>query len=149
MRLRMILAAALATALAGCATTAPAGNASEDLILSRMLSGQSVLQGKELEEAMVAASAYPLGSRENPVRASRPQGQRAYLGRLKCADGSAPAFTRTGNLGPGVYGNIIDNYRVTCLGADGKEKTVNVVMDMYHAGFVETRPVPGFTIEAP
>jgi hypothetical protein len=59
-------------------------------------------------------------------------------------DSKAPQFTRVGNFGAGVYGNIIDGYELTCAGA----KPVVVFMDMYHAGHVEDRPVAGFTIAA-
>src|SRR5689334_2987149 len=96
--------AGCALALAGMASAAQAID--DDEILARMLAGESVLQGKELDKALEKASAYPLGSRENPVRASHPQGQRAYLNRLRCSGGDRPTYSRAGNLGPGVYQNI-------------------------------------------
>jgi hypothetical protein len=68
---------------------------------SDILSGGRV-QGVELDRRVAAAQAFPLGSRQNPVRVAIPPGQRAYLARLRCPDGQAPAFERTGNLGPGV-----------------------------------------------
>ena len=147
MRLRTV-AIALAAAcigtlpLGGCTTT---GRVSDQEMLARMLSGQSVMQGAQLDAALKAASAYPLGSRENPVRAAMPAGQRAYLARLRCPDGKTPTYSRAGNLGPGVYGNIVDAYQVECATQD----MVTVVMDMYHQGYVEQRAVPGFTIVAP
>lgn len=98
------------------------------------------------ETAARQAAQYPLGSFENPVRASRPPGQRAYLSRLRCSDGTAPAFRRTGNLGIGAYGYIVDNYAVDCGEADPGE--TNIVMDMYH-DHVETKAVSGFTIVEP
>lgn len=112
--------------------------------LNRMLAGESQIQGTELERRIAAAAAHPLGSQENPVRAAMPPGQRAYLQRLRCSDGEAPRFSRRGNYGVGVYGNIIDGYAVTCGAAAPGE--VVVYMDMYHRGHVEERPVPGFTI---
>lgn len=139
-----------ALALSGCATVATGGangNArGNDAALSRaldlMMAGQSQMQGAELERAVAAAAQYPLGSIQNPVRAAMPPGQRAYLSRLRCPDGATPSFTRRGNLGPGPYNNIIDDYAVTCPG----KNPVSIVMDMYHAGYVENRAVPGFTI---
>jgi hypothetical protein len=123
--------------LSACAT-------SEDASLDRMLSGQSQMSGKKLERAIAEASAFPFGSQRNPVRASMPPGQHAYLGRLRCSDGKAPKFERVGSYGIGVYGNILDGYSVDCgAAAPGK---VEIFMDMYHAGYVEARPVPGFTI---
>lgn len=140
MHMRTITLACAATLLAGCATAAPSGGA--DPVLVRMLSGQSQTQGAELDTALADASQHPLGSDRNPVRASRPEGQRAYLDRLRCGDGSAPSNSRVGNFGIGVFGNIVDGYQVTCPGDEPKM----VVMDMYHAGYVENAPVPGFTI---
>ena len=136
------LAAVTAIGLAASATAAQPQD--EDLALERMLSGQSYLQGAELERALEAAAAHPLGALENPVRASTPSGQQAYLRRLRCADGRAPQFQRSGNLGLGVYGNIIDAYQLVCRSSEAAQATV--IMDMYHQGHVEHRPVPGFTI---
>lgn len=112
--------------------------------LQRMLAGESQVDGAELERRIAAAAAHPLGSQHNPVRAAMPPGQRAYLRRLRCSDGTAPDFDRVGNFGIGVYGNIVDGYRLRCAGAEPAE--VTVYMDMYHRGHVEERPVPGFTI---
>ena len=82
-----------------------------------------------------------LGSKANPVRENMPKGEYDYLHRLRCPDGQAPAANRVGNVGTGVYGNIVDLFRVACAGA----ATVEIYMDMYHDG-PELRPVPGFTI---
>ena len=135
----MKIAAALTALglLAACA-------AKEEISLERALSGQSQKSGAALERAMAEAAKYPFGSQRNPVRAAMPAGQHAYLARLRCSDGRAPQFERMGNYGLGVYGNIIDGYAVDCGGAaPGK---VEIFMDMYHPGYAETRPVPGFTI---
>ena len=140
MHMRIITIAFAASLLAGCAATTTSGGGGP--VLQRMLAGQSQTQGAQLDAALADASEHPLGSDQNPVRASRPEGQRAYLDRLRCADGSAPAYSRVGNFGVGAYGNIVDGYEVTCAGDEPK----TVVMDMYHAGDVENRPVPGFTI---
>ena len=93
--------------------------------------------------AKVEASGAPLGSKGNPVRASMPPGQRAYLDRLRCSDGKPPAYQRGGNVGDGPYGKIVDVYMVTCAGA--QPASAEVHMDMYH-DHVEDRPVAGFTI---
>jgi hypothetical protein len=113
--------------------------------LADMLAGRSAMKGKKLERAIEKAAKHPLGSAENPVRAHMPQGQRAYLAKLRCADGKAPTYFREGNFGIGVYRNIVDGYRVTC---DGSEPASSLVyMDMYHAGHVENAAVPGFTLD--
>ncbi len=106
--------------------------------------GAPQLSKKKIKKIAKKASAFPLGSRDNPVRSEMPQGQRAYLARLRCADGSTPAFERSGNLGPGIYRTIIDNYVVDCGAAAPGQ--VNIVMDMYHPNHVEAQPVAGFTI---
>ena len=110
--------------------------------LDRMMAGQSWLQGKDLDAAIAKAEAHPLGSEANPVRVTAPQGQRAYLARQRCSDGKAPTFFRHGNVGEGPFGNIVDRYIVTCAGTEPAESTV--YMDMYHGGYMEPRPLPGF-----
>lgn len=127
---------------------APAGaRTTEQDSLARMMAGGPMLDPPELAQAIAKASAFPLGSRDNPVRAERPEGQRAYLGSLRCADGRAPVFERAGNVGPGIYRSIVDSYMVDCgTAAPGR---VEVQMDMYHPGHVETGALPGFTIGGP
>ena len=139
MRGRILHFGALAL-LAACATP----DARTDIDLNRAIAGQSQVSGAALDGRIAAAARHPLGSMDNPVRAEMPPGQRAYLRRLRCSDGRAPTFERIGNVGLGVYGNIIDNYRVSCGAAQPGD--VEVYMDMYHRGHVEERPVPGFTI---
>lgn len=112
---------------------------------SYSVGGPGSPQGEDLAELIEEAQASPLGSRENPVRAEMPSGQRAYLSRLRCSDGSRPAFQRVGNFGVGVFGRIIDGYQVVCRGSEPAETMV--FMDMYHPGYIENEPVEGFTIQ--
>ncbi len=107
-------------------------------VLNDMMSGRSAMKGKKLAKAIAAADAHPLGSEKNPVRAAMPEGQRAYLRRLRCPDGRAAVFERQFNAGIGVYGNIIDSYAVRCPAAT--PETSIVYLDMYHANHVEMRP---------
>lgn len=102
-------------------------------------------EGAELEAMIEKAQEHPLGSQQNPVRADMPVGQRAYLNRLRCSDGNAPAYRRVGNFGVGVFGRIIDGYEVVCEGAEPEESMI--FLDMYHPGHEETEAVSGFTIE--
>ena len=142
MKGRMILASAVAL-LAACA----APQAEKGVDFERALAGESQVSGSALNRRIAQAARHPLGSRDNPVRAHMPPGQHAYLRRLRCSDGRAPEFERMGNYGMGVYGNIIDGYRVDCgAAAPGR---VEVFMDMYHRGYVESRPIPGFAIVPP
>lgn len=81
-----------------------------------------------------------LGTVTNPVRVLMPEGEREYLHRLRCANGSAPTFERQGSAGIGPYGKILDIYSVQC----GAEFS-SIYMDMYHCS-EEQSPVPGFEI---
>ncbi|PKM16254.1 MAG: hypothetical protein CVV12_04605 [Gammaproteobacteria bacterium HGW-Gammaproteobacteria-2] len=81
-----------------------------------------------------------LGSRSNPVRVYQPQGEREYLHRLRCDNGTPPTYERVGSVGFGPYGRMLDAYRVQCSEAN---PTV-VYMDMYHCE-EETQPIPGFS----
>ncbi len=84
----------------------------------------------------------PLGSKTNPIRCDGPRGERAYLRGLRCAgDGQAPRFERLGSVGIGVYGNVLDEYDVTCRG-----ESRSVFFDIYHHKHVEEAPPPGFTV---
>ena len=99
---------------------------------------------ERLREAIAAAEAHPLGSRENPVRVGGPSGERAYIARLRCADGASPRVGQRGSAGVGVFGSIIDIYPLDCgSAAPGR---VSLVMDMYHSNHREDRAPPGFTI---
>lgn len=146
-----MFAASAALALGGCTTTGQSGKTAstsgdDDLAaaLSQMMAGESQIQGKELDERVQKASAAPLGSAQNPVRAHMPPGQRAYLSRLRCADLSRPEFYRAGSAGISPYGNIVDVYIVTCVGSEPAKSEIYI--DMYHRGYVEDEAVPGFGI---
>lgn len=103
-------------------------------------------RGAELEAAVRTASAFPLGSEKNPVRAKGPTGQRHYIARLRCSDGHAPEIRGRAAAMPSPFGGINDQYVVDCKG--GTPATTSITMDMYH-DHVETLAVPGFTIVAP
>lgn len=139
-------------ALSGCAqqlaeAAAPQSGSSTGVADSRVwtyMPGSGQLTGKALDKALAEAEKHPLGSTNNPVRVFEPNGQRAYLSRLRCSDGRRPDYQRSGNVGVGVFGNIVDLYDVNCHSA--KPGRVEVYMDMYFTGAGEQRPVPGFTI---
>lgn len=136
-------AAILAAMALGLASVSAAPVQAQDFM--ELLGGPKAPSGKKLKKLIEKAQAHPLGSQENPVRAEMPQGQRSYLARLRCADGTVPQFERVGNFGVGVYGRIIDGYEVLCE-ASTPEKSM-IFMDMYHPGHREAAAVPGFTIE--
>lgn len=133
-------AAVVALSLAGCVTpsSSPGDLSFEDL------TGGGRAKGADLHARIAKASSQPLGSQANPVRVNMPAGQHAYLRRLRCADGSAPGFERVGSFGPGVFGSIIDGYKVACAGGDPKPGVLS--MDMYHPDHDETAAPPGYTL---
>lgn len=133
------LACAVAIALSGCATAKD----DEDADFTAMFSGtapHAVLSSAE----QAAVDRLPLGSEGNPVRAQMPAGEREYLSRLRCPDGTPPTFERLGSVGLSPYGAIMDVYSVQC----GTAAPVEVYIDMYHAGYIEKRPVEGFSISS-
>lgn len=123
-------------AVAGCAS---GGDDASDFV--SMMGGVGPTQAARIAARLADK---PLGSAENPVRAHMPAGQRAYLARLRCSDGRAPAFDRIGSMGAGPYGSIVDAYQVNCAGGSPASSVVH--MDMYHPGYREAASVPGFTI---
>lgn len=84
---------------------------------------------------------HPLGDSKNPILCNMPEGERAYLNRLRCEDGTIPTYERLGSYGESPYKNILDGYEVKC-----GEQTYMVFMDMYHPGIVEDEAVSGFSI---
>lgn len=89
----------------------------------------------------------PLGCWSNPVRCHMPSGERAYLERLRTPDGRALAYQRLGSMGtPSPSGHILDLY---AIGRRDSGPLGEIYMDMYCAGRVETRPIPGFSIVPP
>jgi hypothetical protein len=91
---------------------------------------------------VAAADAHPLGTAENPVRVGGPEGERAYLARLRCADGSAVRVGARRETGAGAFGSVTGSYEVFCGTAAGR-----IVFDMYHEEHVETRAPQGFTLQ--
>lgn len=96
---------------------------------------------EEMRQLVAAADAHPLGTVENPVRVGGPEGEHAYLGRLVCADGSAPQLGSRREAGVGAFGSVVAAYDVTCGSARHQ-----IVFDMYHEEHVETRAPAGFTL---
>ena len=94
--------------------------------------------------AIAAAQRHPLGTMENPVRVGGPTGERAYIARLRCSDGSAPRVGQRGNMGVGAFGTIVDSYPLDCGSAAPGQFTL--IMDMYHDEHREERAPAGFTI---
>jgi hypothetical protein len=96
---------------------------------------------EEMRQMAAEADVHPLGTLENPVRVGGPEGEHAYLGRLRCPDGSQPAVGARRDGGIGAFGSVVGAYALTC-GA----QTAQVMFDMYHEEHVETRAPAGFTL---
>ncbi len=96
---------------------------------------------QEMTRLVAAANAYQLGTIENPVRVGGPEGERAYLARLACQDGTPLRIGTRGDAGQGGFGAIATAYAVSCGGT-----TRRIVFDMYHAEHAENRAPAGFTI---
>jgi hypothetical protein len=97
----------------------------------------------ELNRAIAAAQAHPLGSLENPIRVAGPDGENAYLARLRCADGSVPKIVAKAPGGPDAYGSMVDMVSLDCGVASPGKRTLAI--DVYHEENVERRPPAGFT----
>jgi len=97
---------------------------------------------EEMSRLIAAADAHPLGSQENPIRVAGPDGERAYLARLRCADGAAARIGARHDAGIGPYGSVVGAYDVGCAGSEGGR----IVFDMYEEEHQETRAPSGFTL---
>ena len=128
----LLIVAAPATAQQlGARTQSPEAMASE-------MRGGSPEQ--ENEQIAAAAAVHPLGTPENPIRVGGPEGEHAYLGHLRCPDGSQPRVGVRSEAGIGAYGSVVSAYEVSC----GTLAT-RIVFDMYHEEHVETRAPAGFS----
>ena len=130
-----LLAAPAAAQKLGARTASP----------SQVLGNAAALDPQaEADQIAAAAAAHPLGTLENPVRVGGPEGERAYLGRLRCADGKPPqAFDRkSGSVG--AFGSVVGLYTLDCgTAAPGRSQ---IAMDMYHEEHREAQAPAGFTI---
>lgn len=128
----LALAAPAAAQRLGARTTSP------ETMMSQM---DRRSPDEEMRQLIAAAEAHPLGSPQNPVRVAGPEGERAYLGRLRCANGGQAAVGPRSTAGVGPFGSVVSAYDVTC----GSERH-RLVFDMYQEENVETRPPAGFTL---
>jgi hypothetical protein len=89
---------------------------------------------------IAAAEAHPLGSAQNPIRVAGPQGERAYLARLRCPGGAAPRIGPRAEGGVGAYGSVVSAYDLSCGNAVSR-----LLFDIYQEEHVETRAPAGFS----
>ncbi|MDZ4263360.1 MAG: hypothetical protein U1B30_13655 [Pseudomonadota bacterium] len=126
-----------------CATK-PEQPAAQDVSDEELTSALVALFGENIPVDEKSLESIPLGTKENPVRVQGPMGQRDYLSRLVCENNEpVSAFRRSGSMGIGPFGNMIDLYEVIC---DANKGAVShsVYLDMYHGDYQETRPAAGF-----
>ena len=143
MRILLVLAALVAIPAAAAAPKPGDRTATPQQVLGEMAPSDPV---EEAERIAAAAAAHPLGSLENPVRVGGPQGARAYISRLRCADGSRPQVGPRSTGGVGAYGTLTERYPLDCGGA--APGRVALAFDFYHEEHVETRPAAGFALDA-
>jgi hypothetical protein len=99
----------------------------------------------DYRQAVAQAAKHPLGSLANPVRVGGPDGQRAYVARLRCASGDRPKLGQRRSGGVGAFGTITDLVPLDCgTAAPGR---YDLVVDMYHAEHREPAAPPGFAID--
>lgn len=95
----------------------------------------------DLAQQVAEAETHPLGTLANPIRVGGPEGERAYLARLRCPDGAAPRTVSRGDGGPDTYGTVTIVYRLDCAGTQSQ-----LFFDLYHEEHVEDRAPAGLTI---
>jgi hypothetical protein len=141
--MRILLLAAVFVAAPASAQKLGARTATPQQVLGEMAPADPIA---EAEAIAAAAAAHPLGSLENPVRVGGPQGARAYIDRLRCADGSRPQVGRRSPGGVGAYGSLTEIYPLDC-GAAAPGRAL-LAFDLYHEEHVETRAPAGFALDA-
>ena len=143
--MRIVLAAAAAAFLFATPASAQPKPGDRTISPEQMLREFGLAPDQDdLAQAITAAAAHPLGTMQNPVRVGGPHGERAYIARLRCADGTAPRVGERANAGVGAFGTIVDRYPLDCgSAAPGR---FELVMDMYHEEHRETRAPAGFTL---
>jgi hypothetical protein len=142
MRILPVLAAAALLAAPAAAQKLGARTSSPDEVLGQSAAADPMA---EAEQIAAAASVHPLGSVENPVRVGGPEGARAYIARLRCANESRPVVASRSPAGVGPYGTITERYMLDCGEfAPGQEA---VHFDFYHEEHVERRAAGHFGID--
>jgi hypothetical protein len=142
MRILPVLAAAALLAAPAAAQKLGARTASPDQVLGEAAGLDPMA---EAEQIAAAAAAHPLGSVENPIRVGGPEGARAYIARLRCANESRPVIGSHATAGVGPYGTFTERYVVDC--GDFAPGRQFLHFDLYHEEHVERRAAPHFRID--
>lgn len=129
-----------ATVFAGLVAIEQSTESKRALNKSKVRTGQ-----KSLKQYLRRVTGYvsgELGARTNPICCDDPSGERYYINRLRDQSGKRPTFVRRGSVGTGPYGNMLDLYLLSSPAMADRE----IYMDMYHRGYVELEPIPGYLI---
>jgi hypothetical protein len=128
--------------------------------------GEGCMDKKAMEAAVAAKVPEAWGTtKQNAIEVCLPSGEHYFLQDLRCPDGKAPEYKRSGNVGsrnpmpedmefnmsmmdptykmkPGeIDYHIVDRYEVKC-----SKKTHVIFFDMYHCGTLKPwKAPPGFT----
>jgi hypothetical protein len=142
MHVLQALAAAALLAAPAAAQKLGARTASPDRVLGEAASSDPLA---EADQIAAAAAVHRLGTVENPVRVGGPEGARAYIARLRCANESRPVIGSRSSGGVGPYGTITERYVLDCGDfAPGQE---SVYFDFYHEEHVERGAAGHFGID--
>lgn len=97
---------------------------------------------KKIKPAPLPAGS--LGTQENPVKAADDLAEKDYLMRLRGPDGKKVKFESLGSVTLKPQGTLLDRYII-----QSQDGTVccEVYMVQKYPGYVETKPIAGFTLE--
>lgn len=98
----------------------------------------------EIAQELASAANFPIGTLQNPVRVVGPDGERAYLARLRCPDGSLPRVGAQRPGGTDVFGDVADLAPVDCGGAVPAH--ADVLIDIYQEEHVLEAAPAGFQL---
>ena len=98
----------------------------------------------EIARELDTATAFPVGTLRNPVRVAGPDGERAYLARLRCGDNSLPRIGAQRPGGTGAFGNVVDLVSADCGGAAPAH--ADILIDVYQEEHVLEAAPAGFRI---
>jgi hypothetical protein len=103
----LVLAAVLTLASPAAAQQSPQLGQRTRSPESMVAQMRNVSPDEEMAALIAAADAHPLGTAENPVRVGGPEGEHAYLGRLRCPDGAQPRIGARREAGTGAFGTVV------------------------------------------
>ena len=98
----------------------------------------------EVAQELATAAAFPVGTLQNPIRVAGPEGERAYLARLRCADGAMPRVGAQRPGGTDAFGNVTELAPADCGGAAPAH--ADILIDIYQEEHVLEAAPAGFQL---